>query len=191
MTGRHSVWGPDGTGSVDVPVYGGENVMVPVIRGIVRRDGDAATLLIQRRDDPSEPVRGALEIPGGRWRSGESPIDALVREVAEETGVVVTAVDGVRVDRSGDLRVVASILPLVVVAGIEGAFPAVHVVLVADGRGDPAAAAGESTDVQWWSMADIRSEMASNRSAFIPSTYAALETYVAWVDSTGGAIASS
>jgi len=35
------------------------------------------------------PYRGSWDLPGGRIEFGESPRDALVREVSEETGLVV------------------------------------------------------------------------------------------------------
>jgi 8-oxo-dGTP diphosphatase len=47
---------------------------------------DRALLLIRRRRSPS---RGRWSLPGGRVESGETAQQALVREVAEETGLVV------------------------------------------------------------------------------------------------------
>ena len=46
---------------------------------------DAGRLLLIRRGRP--PSMGCWSIPGGRCLPGESPADACVREVAEETGL--------------------------------------------------------------------------------------------------------
>jgi ADP-ribose pyrophosphatase YjhB (NUDIX family) len=50
---------------------------------------DAGRLLLIRR--ANEPGRGLWSLPGGRVEPGESDEQAVVREVAEETGLVVEA----------------------------------------------------------------------------------------------------
>lgn len=57
----------------------------PCAGGIVR-DADGRLLLIRRGRAPSA---GLWSVPGGRCLPGESAADACVREVAEETGLVV------------------------------------------------------------------------------------------------------
>lgn len=47
---------------------------------------DGALLLVRRRQAPS---RGRWSLPGGRVEPGETAEQALLREVAEETGLVV------------------------------------------------------------------------------------------------------
>lgn len=51
---------------------------------------DAGRLLMVRR--AHEPGRGRWSIPGGRVEAGETDAQALIREVAEETGLVVEIV---------------------------------------------------------------------------------------------------
>lgn len=51
---------------------------------------DGSLLLIQRA---TAPGAGLWSLPGGRVEVGETLRDALVREVAEETGLAVTAGD--------------------------------------------------------------------------------------------------
>ena len=58
----------------------------PCAGGIVH--DEAGRLLLIRRGQP--PAQGSWSVPGGRCRTGESPEDACVRELAEETGLVVT-----------------------------------------------------------------------------------------------------
>ena len=56
--------------------------------GAVIKD-DAGRLLLIKRGH--EPAAGLWSIPGGRIEAGESDVDALVREVREETGLEVAA----------------------------------------------------------------------------------------------------
>ena len=59
--------------------------VVAAVGAVVRRGDD---LLLVRRARP--PAAGAWSLPGGRIRFGEDAIEAVVREVAEETGLAVT-----------------------------------------------------------------------------------------------------
>lgn len=56
--------------------------------GAIIFDHAGRLLLIKRGHDPG---KGLWSIPGGRIEDGESDADALVREVREETGLIVTA----------------------------------------------------------------------------------------------------
>ena len=55
-----------------------------VVAALVR-DPSGRTLLSRRRDD--QPMGGLWELPGGKVEEGESPVEALAREVEEELGV--------------------------------------------------------------------------------------------------------
>jgi 8-oxo-dGTP diphosphatase len=58
--------------------------------GALVYDEAGRLLVIQRRYDPGA---GLWSIPGGRIEPGESDSEALIREVAEETGLTVTVGD--------------------------------------------------------------------------------------------------
>jgi 8-oxo-dGTP diphosphatase len=62
-------------------------IEVPCV-GAVVHDERGRLLLIQRGNAPN---RGLWSVPGGRVEPGETERAAVVREVAEETGLVVTA----------------------------------------------------------------------------------------------------
>lgn len=63
--------------------------VIHVAVGVIRRGG---CVLIARRPDHVHQG-GLLEFPGGKVESGESVQDALVREIQEETGLMVSASD--------------------------------------------------------------------------------------------------
>jgi 8-oxo-dGTP diphosphatase len=60
---------------------------VPCVGAVVHDDA-GRLLLVERANDPG---RGRWSIPGGRVERGETEPEALVREVAEETGLQVAA----------------------------------------------------------------------------------------------------
>jgi (d)CTP diphosphatase len=57
--------------------------IVRVVAGLVERHG---LLLIARRG-PGMELAGCWEFPGGKLEDGESPAEALVRELDEELGI--------------------------------------------------------------------------------------------------------
>jgi 8-oxo-dGTP diphosphatase len=85
------------------PLYAGRVAvrLIPCV-GAVIRDGDGRLLLIRRG---REPGKGLWSIPGGRIEAGETDPLALVREVREETGLIVTPgpfLGSVRLPRGAD-----------------------------------------------------------------------------------------
>jgi 8-oxo-dGTP diphosphatase len=73
---EHNGPGHDGAGLRRVPCA-----------GAIVRDEAERLLLIRRRN---EPGAGLWSLPGGRIEPGETDQQAVVREMAEETGLVVT-----------------------------------------------------------------------------------------------------
>lgn len=112
---------------------------IVAVGAIAVRDG--ALLLIRRGHAPS---RGRWSLPGGRVEPGESARDALVREMAEETGLVVEVGELVgEVTRPGPNGVTYRIQDF-------------RVTLVGDdARAGHAVAADDAVDVEWVPLADI------------------------------------
>jgi 8-oxo-dGTP diphosphatase len=62
-----------------------------LVAACVLRDGEGRILIARR--PPGRPLAGLWEFPGGKVERGESPEHALVRELAEELGIDIAAVD--------------------------------------------------------------------------------------------------
>lgn len=183
MEGDHGaatyrVWSGGSWRDVEVPVSGGDPVVVPNIAAIVVRAPDADAILLQRRDKPGEPVRGLLEIPMGRWRAGEDPRSALVREVAEETGLEVVGADvGERRFEAHAGRPFIASRPVVVTTGVEGAYPALNVAYRCLARGEPRPSPGETADPAWYPIPQVRALLA-DPAAFTGPAYAILAGFL-------------
>ena len=80
-------------------------------RVLAWRDGAEGTEhLVQTRDRPAQPVQ--LEFPGGTAEANESLIDALCREVHEETGPDVVEGQSVRHESDRATAECAEIFPV-------------------------------------------------------------------------------
>lgn len=55
--------------------------------------GESLKVWVQTREDDG-PYHGLLEFPGGGIEPGETPLQAAVREVEEEVGIVIRVEDG-------------------------------------------------------------------------------------------------
>lgn len=58
-----------------------------IVLGCVFHQGKV--LLIKRNEPKIPEIHGNWELPGGKVRFGESPINAAIREIKEETGIIV------------------------------------------------------------------------------------------------------
>ncbi len=173
----YPVWVDGGWLDVKVPEMGGEPLVVPNVAAIVLNE-DRTAMILQRRDKPGEPVRGKLEIPGGRWVAGESPDDAVAREVAEETGLTLLALPaGIRRVDLGEKRACAVAHPVAVINGLEGTYPSLHVLFECVGRGEPRPQSGETADPQWWPLAEVEKLLAQSPASFVDQTRAMLSAY--------------
>lgn len=117
---------------------------IAAVGAIAVRDG--ALLLIRRGHAPS---RGRWSLPGGRVEAGESAREALVREMAEETGLVVEVGELVgEVVRPGPSGVTYRIQDFRVTLVGDNAVGGSAVV-------DNAVAGDDAADVDWVPLADV------------------------------------
>lgn len=175
---RYDVWVNEDWVGVDIPDMGGEAIVVPNIAALVFSGPGRRELLLQCRDKPGEPVRGKLEVPGGRWRAGESPEQVVVREVVEETGVTVVGfASDPEVLEFGEHRACGVARPLAAVTGMDGLYPSLHVVMECFGEGRPRPLPGETADPRWWPVGEVVARLESSPDDFVDQTRAMLLAY--------------
>jgi 8-oxo-dGTP pyrophosphatase MutT (NUDIX family) len=149
---HHPVWSGGDWIRLPVAAMGGEALVVPTVAGLVSPSEAGDQLLLQRRDKPGEVVRGLLEVPAGRWRAGETAVEALAREVAEETGLAVRSM-------AGEVRRLE-------------AYPGRPVTVL-----QPRGRQGESADPRWYPIEEVR-VLLDDPGRFTGVAYAVLATWL-------------
>ena len=174
MTADYPVWTGTEWIQVEIPAMEGEALVVPNVAAVAYSE-ERTRLVLQRRDKPGEAVRGRLEVPGGRWRAGESPEEAVHREVFEETGLTVVEMLSGATDYNfkAGISIQAS-RPSAVVAGLGGAYPALLLAFECIAVGVPRALAGETAAPAWWDIGDVVAHLDNDPDDFVWQTAAIL-----------------
>jgi len=173
----YQVWVNDSWLEIPIPEMSGEGIVVPNANAIVLSP-DRDAMLLQRRDKVGEPVRGKLELPGGRWRAGEPPEVAVAREVREETGLelveLISETGTVDIDRN---RACGYVRPVGVINGLEGTYPSLHVLFECVADGEPVAQPGETADPRWWPVGEVRALLEDDPGQFVDQARGMLTVY--------------
>jgi 8-oxo-dGTP pyrophosphatase MutT (NUDIX family) len=114
-------------------------------------------IVIQMRNKPHEGGKW-IELPGGHVEEFESLIDALKREVHEETGLDVTEIEGeyTKVDTTGTDTNVECLKPLAVYQTTKGPVDSMGVYFRCKAEGNPLAQGDDTESVQWVQVEMIR-----------------------------------
>jgi len=176
--GQHRVRVDGGWVDVPVAVMGDESLVVPIAAALVFPNDERDRILLQKRDK-RDAVRGRWEIPMGRWRAGETPAEAVAREVEEESGLRVLRVEAPsREHEAAPGRPFLALEPLTVTIGVGGAYPALHLGFACFAEGEPRALPGETADPRWVRIEELR-EMLRDPEAFTGPALAILRTWLA------------
>lgn len=177
MTG-YRVWSRDGLVEIETAEVHGEAVPTPVATALLFEDDSRQRLMLQRRADGG-PAHGLWELPGGIWGAGESPHQALAREVLEETGLeLVVGSIGERRSEAQTRRPHVSSHPAVVVTGVGEAYPVLILAYECIALpGEPQGELGESEEPTFFGVEAVR-EMLSQPQDFTGPTFAILSAYL-------------
>jgi len=152
----------------------GETLVLPNVYGLIKNS--AGGVLIQRRWKPqSDPdTLGMWELPGGKWRAGESAEDCLRRELQEECGLEVSSIDGSFAKHDHLDQQVETSTPLLMVQMLVGPYTSMLAIYSGFSDGQPAPQGDGARDAHFMSRADLKQALAEGADAFTALSFAAL-----------------
>ena len=162
-----------------------EEFAIPGAGGIIvaERDG-LPQVLLQERSKPDAPLEtagsGILEIPAGKIRAFENVFDALRREIAEETGLSITEIEGeagASVYRSDRYKVV-NFAPFACAQNTAGTYPVMVLVFICHATGNLLDASDEARNFRWVGIDALAEMLAREPQRFYPMHVDTLRKFV-------------
>lgn len=149
----------------DLPKMRGEALTIPFVGVIIERRNEAGEkeFLVQTREKTTDPkFSGTLEMPGGKLRAGESIYETVRREVLEETGLVVTKIQGEEKIIHNSSHEMSSDLffPYCAVESPEGPF--VGFGFRCEATGTPLAETNETKNCHWVKLTELKNMVENN-----------------------------
>jgi 8-oxo-dGTP pyrophosphatase MutT (NUDIX family) len=150
-------------------------------RAIIERSGNEATeIIIQRRTKSDSAFQ--FELPGGRIELFESLVQALVREVKEETGLTIYEIEGMesRIDTTGinPEFEVECIRPFAAYQTTKGPIDSVGYYFRCKASGDLLEAGDETVDIQWIDIKELNKLFIENPLDFSDVDRAGIKYYL-------------
>ena len=162
-------------------VHPDESLAVPGAGGLIRRFEEGEEwILIQERLRPDAPEeQGLIEIPAGKIRAFENIYECLRREIREETGYVVTWIQGEdeakRVAMNG--YEVLSYEPYVSAQNLRGTYPVMVQTFLCEVSGHPLEHSDEARNLRWVPRVELGRLVRREPELFYPMHLAALVRY--------------
>jgi ADP-ribose pyrophosphatase YjhB (NUDIX family) len=144
-------------------------------RAIIERETAAGVeIVVQVRDKPHEGGKW-IELPGGRVEEFEPLIDALAREIREETGLRLTHVRGrdARVETQAGETNVECLQPFAVYQTIQGPVDSMGVYFRCRAQGELLAVGDDAEQARWVPVGQIAEQIEQDAGSF------------SWVDRAG------
>lgn len=150
-------------------------------RAIIERSGNEATeIIIQRRTKSDSAFQ--FELPGGRIELFESLVQALVREVKEETGLTIYEIEGMetRIDTTGinPEFEVECIRPFAAYQTTKGPIDSVGYYFRCKASGELLEAGDETVDIQWIDIKELNKLFMENPLDFSDVDRAGIKYYL-------------
>ncbi len=134
------------------------------VRGLlVREVANEKQLIIQLRKKKGEPE--VYELPGGRINEYEKIVDALKREVLEETGLTVKTIRGEQgtIITNGNSFSMECIKPFCTYQTLEGPFDSFGIHFICEVDGELLTEGDNTADIHWACREEIQSFIDAQR----------------------------
>ncbi|KKT57758.1 MAG: Phosphohydrolase [Candidatus Amesbacteria bacterium GW2011_GWA1_44_24] len=164
-----------------LPRIGTEALTIPFVGAIIERLGDSGEkeIIVQTRSKESDPkFSGTLEIPGGKFRAGESIYQTVRREVLEESGLEITLVGGEDETLHTSSHDMSSDIfhPFCVTQSPEGPF--VGFIFRCTATGTPASETNETKGCHWIKVSELKTVIETNPGRIYTPFLGALSLYI-------------
>lgn len=148
-------------------------------RAIIERQiDDHIEIVIQNRVKPNEPL--TIELPGGRIEPFESLIQALKREVKEETGLDLSEIEGeeLRIVTTGNYFEVECVKPFVAYQTVKGPVDSLGYYFRCKAIGELLKSGDETSGIRWIKIKDLRALLEDNPLQFSDIDRAGIQYYL-------------
>jgi len=160
-----------------------EKWAIPGVGGILERTvNHTKYILIQERCKPDAPQEyGLLEIPTGKVREFENVFACLRREVQEETGLEVIAIQGEKTASISeyDRYKVLNYTPFASAQNLKGEYPILVEIFICKVKGKLKTRTEETQNLKWISLSDLQRLLATQEDHFYPMHITTLKKYIA------------
>ncbi len=146
---------------------------------IERHNATGVEIVLQTRNKSHESAK-TTELPGGRLDPYESLLDALKREVKEETGLDVTFIEGhtSRIESTSGDKKVECLRPYAVYQTLEGPVDSMGVYFLCHAEGTLLNVGDETENIMWLPVTQVATMLADNQEQFSWVDQAALKFYL-------------
>ncbi|OLV19937.1 Phosphohydrolase (MUTT/NUDIX family protein) [Deinococcus marmoris] len=159
-----------------------ETFAIPCVGAIIAREvGGVRCLLIQERRKPGAGIEnGMMEVAAGKVREYENVFDALRREVAEETGLRLTRIEGedTAITRTVNGYTVMSYTPFCTTQNLSGGYSIILHSFLCEAEGEPLTRTDETRNLRWMPLAECWSYLQNRPEDFYPLHINALSLYL-------------
>lgn len=158
-----------------------EKFAKPAVGAIIEKkiDGEKFILVQERQKENGGKENGMLEIPAGKIREYENIFEALRREVKEETGLIITRIDGEESSTQSNVNgnQVISFQPYCVTQNLSGAYSLILNTFICEADGVLAESTDETQNIRWEKADLIRDILKANPESFFLMHVNALKKY--------------
>lgn len=158
-----------------------EKFAKPAVGAIIEKeiDGEKFILLQERQKEDGGKENGMLEIPAGKIREYENIFEALRREVKEETGLIITKINGEECSSQSCVNgnKVISFQPYCVTQNLSGAYSLILNTFLCEADGVLAESTNETQNIHWEKADIILDMLKANPDSFFLMHVNALKKY--------------